>query len=160
MKKFISQIAIALLVCFGLSEAARAAVTTNDTAGGAGTAPNAIGKGKVYVIPFVYDAADTPTAAALDSVVVLQVRSNAFVRQIRYQVVTSNTLPCTFNISDSRSATQFVVAAVGTAVGDPAVTPAGQSEFYAANGTVAIHCTNVLSTLKVLGAAEIVDLTP
>lgn len=158
MKKFISQIAIALVLA-AMVGSVNAAVTTNDTAGGVGTAPNAIGKGKVYVVPFTYDATDTPTAAALDSVVVLHVRSNAYVRQIRYQVVATNADIATFNISDSRSATQFVVAAAGI-VGAPAVTPVGQSEFYTANGTIAIHCTNVLNALIVKGAAEIVDLTP
>lgn len=158
MKKFISKIAIAALVCFGV-EAANAAVTTNDNAGEIGSALPAFAKGKTYVVPFTYDATETPTAAALDSVVVLHVRSNSYVRQIRYQVVATNADIATFNISDSRSATQFVVAASGLA-GAPAVTPVGQVEFYSANGTIAIHCTNVLNALKVIGAAEIVDLSP
>lgn len=158
MKKFISQIAIALVLA-AMVGSVNAAVTTNDNAGEIGSALPAFASGKTYVVPFIYDASVEPTAAALDSVVVLHVRSNSYVRQIRYQVVATNADIATFNISDSRSATQFVVAASGLA-GAPAVTPVGQVEFYSANGTIAIHCTNVLNALKVIGAAEIVDLSP
>lgn len=165
MKKFISQIAIALLVVLALGLGADAAVTTNATqgSGSAGGGYPARADSSVYLIPFKFDARDTgnSVAASNDSVVVFHIRSNSLVRGVGYAVVVSNGSACSFSIGDGTTATQFAGVAVGTAVIAPTfhnVAPA--TGFYASNDTFRLHFLNAATGIVIQGTAEVVDLNP
>lgn len=156
MKKILGIIAVAIMVFAPVSGAA---VVTNARAGVVGGDYAGRDSHGVYLVPFTYDAraAGQSLSATGDTAIVLQIRSNSFVRSISYSVVVSNGSACLFNITDGRSATQFVEAVVGTGELVPTKTGSVNVEFYPSNGTLCIYANVATTGLVVKGKAEIID---
>lgn len=158
MKNMLKILAVAVIALAGLS--AQAAVTTNSTAGSVGAGYASADSGWEFLIPFTLDTRSANVAASNDSVVVLNVRSNTVVVDIRYAVVVSNGSTCVFDISDSRSTTQFIADVAGTGVLAPTWTTAGNTRSYQSNGDVRIWFDHAATGLVVQGTIRTIDYSP
>ena len=156
MQKILATIAITVLSAL----CAQAAVVTNAGSGVAGGDYAARANHATYVIPFTYDARVNPVSATGDSVIVVNVLSNSYVRQVRYAVTVSNGSAATFGISDTGNSSQYVATVPGTALVTPTSSGTLVGRFYQSNNTVRLWFDTAATGLVVDGAVEIIDLTP
>lgn len=157
MKNMLKIVAVAVLAMASVSGAA---VVTNEGAGAEGGGYAANASHASYAIPFTYDARVNPVSATGDSVIVVYVKSNSAVRQVRYAVTVSNGSAATFGITDTANASQYVGTVTGTALVTPTTSGTLVERFYQSNNTVRLWFNGAATGMVVDGAVEIIDLTP